>query len=200
MIFMTLPNLFTFSRILLSPLFFFFFFLGTLTGDSQFAYVLVLWALFILIELSDLLDGLLARRLKRTSEFGKILDPFADALSRLTYFICFAGKGIMPLWVLLLIVYRDLGVAFARQVAGGRGVILGARVTGKIKAWVYAIAGVAGMLRISVDYFAFSQVIIAILNRISDIVFIFCALIAVISLVDYLVSVFTDQMERSNRN
>ncbi len=200
MTFMTLPNLFTLSRIFLSPLFFFFFFLGTWTGNSQFAHVLVLWALFLLIELSDLLDGYLARRLNRTSEFGKILDPFADALSRLTYFICFAGKGIMPLWVLLLIVYRDLGVAFARQVAGGRGVILGARLTGKIKAWVYAIAGVAGMLRISVDYFTLPQMIIHTLNRISGIVFIFCALIAVISLVDYLVSVFTNQMKKSDRS
>ncbi len=197
---MTLPNLFTLSRIFLSPLFFFFFFLGTWTGNYQFAYILVLWALFILIELSDLLDGFLARRLKRTSELGKILDPFADALSRLTYFICFAGKGIMPLWVLLLIVYRDLGVAFARQVAVGRGIVLGARLTGKIKAWVYAIAGVAGMLRISVDYFTFPQEIIHILNRISGIVFIFCALIAVISLIDYLLSVFTNKMKKSDRS
>lgn len=197
---MTLPNLLTLARIVFSPLFFIFFFLGTWTGNSQLAYVLVIWALFILIELSDLLDGYLARRLKRTSELGKILDPFADSLSRLTYFICFTGKGIMPLWILLLIVYRDLGVAFARQVAGGRGVILGARLTGKIKAWVYAIAGVAGMLWISLDFITLPEEIIHLFNRIAGIVFICCALIAVISLFDYLLWVFTNKMEDGDRS
>ena len=196
---MTLPNLFTLARIAFSPLFFIFFFLGTWTGNNQLAYILVVWVLFTLIELSDLLDGFLARKLKRTSELGKILDPFADAVSRLTYFICFTGEGIMPLWVLLLIVYRDLGVAFARQIAGGRGVVLGARLTGKIKAWVYAIAGIAGMLWMSVDFITLSEEIIHIVNRMAGIVFICCALIAVISLVDYLLSVFTNQMEDNDR-
>ena len=48
---------------------------------------------FLLIELSDLLDGHAARVRNQESELGKVLDPFADSLSRLTYFVAFAGIG-----------------------------------------------------------------------------------------------------------
>jgi CDP-diacylglycerol--glycerol-3-phosphate 3-phosphatidyltransferase len=196
---MNLPNIFSLSRIFLSPLFFVFFFLDDWTGTDRPVYTAITWILFVLIELSDLLDGFLARKLKKTSDLGKILDPFADSLSRLTYFICFTGKGIMPLWVFLLIVYRDLGVAFVRQIAGGRGIAMGARLSGKIKAWVYAIAGVAGMIRSSVDYFLLSQGILNFLNIMVTIVFILCAAIAVYSLSDYLKSVFTNQTNDTDR-
>ncbi len=196
---MTLPNLFTLSRIALSPLFFVFFFLGTWTGSHRVSYLVVLWILFVLIETSDLLDGFLARRLGRTSELGKLLDPFADSLSRLTYFICFAGGGIMPLWILLIVVYRDLGVAFARQIARGRGITVGARLSGKIKAWIYALAGIAGMIRISIDFMTLSQQDVSLLEKMLGLVFLLCALIAVVSLFDYLSSVFIKQIGQSDR-
>lgn len=99
---------------------------------------------FALIEVSDLLDGHLARKLGQESEAGKVLDPLADSLSRLTYFICFAGSGIMPLWVLLVLVYRDVGVAYIRVLHSRDGIMLPARISGKIKAWVYGFAGGAG--------------------------------------------------------
>ena len=99
---------------------------------------------FVLIEVSDLLDGHLARKLGQESEAGKVLDPLADSLSRLTYFICFAGSGIMPLWVLLVLVYRDVGVAYIRVLYSRDRIMLPARISGKIKAWVYGFAGGAG--------------------------------------------------------
>ena len=141
---MTIANILTISRVILSPLFFVFFFLGDWLGVHNVFFLAVTWILFIAIELSDLLDGHLARKLGETSSFGKIFDPFADSLSRLTYFLCFVGKGYMALWILLLILYRDLGVSFIRQIATKRGVTMGARPSGKIKAWVYAISGVMG--------------------------------------------------------
>jgi CDP-diacylglycerol--glycerol-3-phosphate 3-phosphatidyltransferase len=196
---MTLPNFFTLSRIALSPLFFVFFFLGTWTNTARISYIVVLWILFFLIETSDLLDGYLARRLGRTSELGKLLDPFADSLSRLTYFICFAGGGIMPLWILLSVVYRDLGVAFARQVARGQGITVGARLSGKVKAWIYAVAGIAGMIRISAGFMALSQLSVSLLDKFLSLVFVLCALIAVISLFDYLCSVFIKHRGQSGR-
>ena len=75
---------------------------------------------FVLIEFSDLLDGHFARTRKQESELGKVLDPFADSLSRLTYFVAFAGSGILPLWILLILIYRDVSVAYIRVMVSTR--------------------------------------------------------------------------------
>ena len=96
---------------------------------------------FALIELSDLLDGHAARSLGQESELGKVLDPFADSVSRLTYFVAFAGSGILPAWILLILIYRDVSVAYIRVIVSTRQVLLPARLSGKVKAWIYAAAG-----------------------------------------------------------
>ena len=72
------------------------------------------WVCFIVIEVSDLLDGHFCRMFEAETELGKVLDPpFADSLSRLTYFVALAGSAILPLSVLLILIYRDMAVAFA---------------------------------------------------------------------------------------
>ena len=101
---------------------------------------------FAAIELTDLLDGMLARKLNQTSDLGKVLDPFADSLSRLTYFLCFAFAGIMPIWIFVVVLYRDLSVSFIRLLMAKSGVVMPARLSGKLKAVVYAAAGAAGVL------------------------------------------------------
>jgi len=143
---MTLPNRLTVLRIILSPVFLLFFFIDTFLPISPLAAVSVVAVLFAAIELTDLLDGYFARKLDQTTDLGKVLDPFADSLSRLTYFLCFTFAGFMPIWVFVLILYRDLGVSFIRLLMAKRGVVMPARLSGKIKAVIYAAAGLAGVL------------------------------------------------------
>ena len=107
---MTLPMALTVARIVLAPVFFA---LWQAAAAGRAAWLIPVWLAFGMIEVSDLLDGHFARARGQESELGKVLDPFADSLARLTYFICFTGSSLMPLWVLLLLVYRDLGVAKA---------------------------------------------------------------------------------------
>lgn len=140
---MTLPMVLTVGRIGLAPILFL---LYRLAGRGNPWLLVALWAVFLVIELSDLLDGYLARRWNQESELGKVLDPLADTLCRLTYFIALAGSGILPLWMLLILVYRDFGVAYIRVVVSREGVMLAARISGKLKAWTYAIAAGGGFL------------------------------------------------------
>jgi len=139
---MTLPMVLTVGRIFLAPLLFIFF----RVSNGSLGLVLAMWAVFLVIELSDLLDGYLARRWHQESELGKVLDPLADTLCRLTYFIVLAADGILPLWMLLVFVYRDFGVAYIRVVVSREGVMLAARLSGKLKAWTYAIAAGGGFM------------------------------------------------------
>lgn len=148
---MNLPNKITIARIIMSPVFFVLFFLPEWTGMFKAVSVLVLWAVFIASEISDLMDGYIARKYNLVGDLGKVLDPFADVISRMTYFVCFTGAGIMPIWVLMVILYREFGVSFIRMMVSKQGVALAARMTGKLKAWLYAIGGILGLLYVSMD-------------------------------------------------
>ena len=185
---MNVPNSLSVARIVLAPVFFIFFFMETVIPGSGIYSVIGVWMIFLLIEASDLLDGYYARKLDLVSESGKILDPFADSISRLTYFICFAGMGIMPIWIFLILLYRDLGVGFIRQIASGYRVAFAARLSGKLKAWVYAIAGFVGILVFSVKKLLLLQQYSSSIESYSLIVFVLSALIAIWSLIDYTLS------------
>jgi CDP-diacylglycerol--glycerol-3-phosphate 3-phosphatidyltransferase len=84
--------------------------------------------------------------MKTVSGFGKLFDPFADVFARLTYFVCFAVADIMPLWIFLVIIYREFSQLFLRQLVAEKGVAMGARPGGKVKAVFYMIAGAASLL------------------------------------------------------
>ena len=171
------------ARIVLAPIFFAFY---QVSGARSPMLLLGVWAAFALIEISDLLDGHFARLLKQESELGKVLDPFADAVSRLTYFIAFAGSGILPLWILLILVYRDLSVAYIRVIVSREKVLMSARVSGKLKAWVYAVAGIAGIGVYSLRVTGWLSADLAVAEAVAYGIFVVCAAVAVWSLADYM--------------
>ncbi len=143
---MTLPNKITVFRIILAPLFFLSYFLPDWTGSYESISALLILAIFAGIEISDFLDGYIARKYNMVSDLGKVLDPFADVLSRITYFLCFAFSGLMPVWLLLIIIYRELGITFLRMMMMGKGIVVAASVWGKLKAVTYAVSGVLGVV------------------------------------------------------
>ncbi|MEZ0227532.1 MAG: CDP-alcohol phosphatidyltransferase family protein [Planctomycetota bacterium] len=108
-------------------------------GGTTGAIIATVCAFFI--ELSDLLDGTIARKLGVVSDVGKLLDPAADSFSRLAVFLALAthpapgpSEAWFPAWGVLLLLLRDVGVSFLRQVAASKGVVIAARTSGKIKA------------------------------------------------------------------
>lgn len=143
---MNVADALTASRLVMAPLFFIVYMWGMGAGLPAVATVTVLWLLFALIELSDLFDGMAARSMQTVSSFGKLFDPFADVVARLTYFAGFAFSGIMPAWIFLIILYREFSQLFLRQLLAERGIAMGARSGGKLKAVFYMIAGGASLL------------------------------------------------------
>ena len=174
----------TWGRIAIAPLFFLFFELA----DTHGALLLVgVWVTFLLIELSDLLDGHFARSRKEESDLGKVLDPFADSLSRLTYFVAFAGARILPVWILLILIYRDVAVAYIRVIVSNSQVLMPARVSGKLKAWIYAFAGGGGIVVLSVRKLGLLLDYTPVIQGMAYLLFVLAALVALWSLADYAV-------------
>ena len=96
---LTLPNALSFLRLLGVPLF-----LWLLVSEHD------VWAVVVLAlsGLTDYLDGKIARRFGLVSRVGQMLDPLADRLYTLTTIVAFAWRDIIPLWLLVLLLARDV--------------------------------------------------------------------------------------------
>ncbi len=185
---MNLPNKLTVGRLILSPVFFVFYFLPLWTGDMEYVSGILILVVFLGIEISDFLDGYIARKYNLVSDLGKVLDPFADVVSRLTYFLSFAFTGIMPLWIFLIIMYRELGIIFFRMVMIKKGVVVAASVWGKLKAVTYAFSGVLGVGLVFIRRTGMSDGLYNVLKPVSFFVFVAAAAASVASFWKYLSS------------
>lgn len=174
----------TASRILLSPVFFFLYTMSVKNGVASGPALIALWLLFAVMEVSDFVDGQVARRTGTVTDIGKIFDPFADSVARLTYFLSFMVAGLLPPWVFLLVMYRDVGVSYIRLLAMKGGVTMAAQVSGKIKAFIYAVAGGAGLLLATLNSTAGGRVA-EVFGTITQVSFWICGATAVWTMIDY---------------
>ena len=129
---MKTADAFSAVRIFFAPVFFFLYFFSTWTGIGNRLSAVLLLPLLILAEFTDFLDGFYARKYNEVSDFGKLFDPFADVFLHMTTFFCYAFSGHMPLWTLVLITHRELGMLFVRLIAVKHGVTIGAKMGGFI--------------------------------------------------------------------
>lgn len=183
---MTLPNILSSLRLILSPIFFIAYFAPVWFGLPIEVAIGILWFLGIVIEVSDALDGHLARKLDQVSDTGKLLDPYSDVISRCTYFLCFSFSGIMPIWIFLIIFYRELSIAFVRLVMLKRGVVMASRISGKLKASSYTLAGVAGTAAYTLRGLASPSSAAGIVRWIAFGIFALAAIFSLVSFADYL--------------
>ncbi|KMQ51073.1 CDP-diacylglycerol--glycerol-3-phosphate 3-phosphatidyltransferase [Chitinispirillum alkaliphilum] len=133
----------TASRVAIAPVFAYVFVTGFPT--EQIGWVWICLALAVLIELSDLFDGMVARGRGEVTDFGKVFDPVADSVSRQTIFISFMVSGVIPLWMYLIFFYRDAFLQLLRIICASSGIVLAARKSGKTKAVLQGI-GTFGVL------------------------------------------------------
>lgn len=107
------------------------------TGSTVIAWI------FIAAALSDLVDGWLARRGKMVTHIGKLLDPLADKLLVSTALIVLLAIGRIPpwaVWMVVVIVGRELAVTGLRSIASAGGQVLAASSAGKAKTLIQNVA------------------------------------------------------------
>jgi CDP-diacylglycerol--glycerol-3-phosphate 3-phosphatidyltransferase len=122
--------------------------LGRVPIAAAFAAILIYWSglsatllcllLLILIEISDCLDGYLARRWGLVSEWGAMIDPYSDSISRITVYWALAVSGLAWAVLPLVMAARDITVAYCRVILTRHGQSVSARWSGKLKACVQA--------------------------------------------------------------
>lgn len=150
---LTVPNAISFARLLLVPVFAVLLAMGS---DG--------WAIVVLAVsgASDWLDGVLARRLGQVSRLGQLLDPAADRLFIIVTLVALAWRDVVPWWLLVVLVLRDVVLGIMLLVLGRAGYApLPVHLAGKagtfallyafpllllaeVDSWVGVVAGVVG--------------------------------------------------------
>lgn len=144
---MSIANYFTFIRIFISPIFLLVYLLHAQLDISLTALPYVLLFLLGVSELSDAFDGYIARKYNQVTDLGKILDPMADSIYRISVFLTFTLDPVkVPMLLVFIFLYRDSVVSTLRTICALKGFALAARKSGKIKAVIQAI--VAAMILI----------------------------------------------------
>ena len=129
---MNLPNALTVGRIVATPL------IAVLPFSSSWRLRLVAFVLFTLAAITDYVDGRLARSRKQETDLGRLLDPLADKALLVGTFVPMYlladdfpfetpwGKVGLPLWIVAVVLGRELFMTVFRQMAARRGVVIAA--------------------------------------------------------------------------
>jgi cardiolipin synthase len=125
---MNIPNLISLLRIFLIPLFLYLLFQPGTTPK------IFSIAVFAFASITDFLDGWSARKLNQQSELGKFLDPLADKILVIAALIAFlVVDPLIPAWMVIIIVARDLLITLLRYLAVKKGGSLRTSRLGKVK-------------------------------------------------------------------
>jgi CDP-diacylglycerol--glycerol-3-phosphate 3-phosphatidyltransferase len=98
---------------------------------------------FIAASLTDLFDGRIARQRKLITNFGILMDPLADKILICSVFIAFVDRDLMPAWMVVIIVARELAITGLRLLAAAKNLVLAAEGFGKHKTISQIVAIIA---------------------------------------------------------
>ena len=157
---MNVPNTLSIIRVLLVPAF-----VATLLfmRDIEIWGCIVPAIVYALTALTDMLDGKIARKYNLVTDFGKFIDPLADKFmvlsSMITILVWMILEGnttlaLVFVWVVLIILLRELGVTSLRLVVAGKsGIVVAASMLGKIKTVSQMVGTVVLIVEPLIPYF-----------------------------------------------
>lgn len=163
---LNVPNTLSLIRVLLVPLFVVA--LIFMRDIPVWAYV-VPTLIYALTALTDMLDGMIARKCNLVTDFGKFIDPLADKFmvigSQIAILLWMMLRGQVTLalvfvWVVLIILLRELGVTSLRLVvAGNAGIVVAASIFGKLKTISQMVGTVVILLEPLIPFFSENHIL-----------------------------------------
>lgn len=90
-------------------------------------------AIYLVATLTDWLDGFLARRLKQTTVFGKLLDPVADKMLTSGVLVSLVYLHEAPVWIVVILIAREFAITGFRMTAASQHIVIPAHFLGKAK-------------------------------------------------------------------
>lgn len=109
--------------------------------------------IFIIAMVTDFFDGHIARKTKTVTEFGKLWDPLADKIITMTAFVFLVGVKLVPAWILIILVIRDIIVDGTRVMMAKHNIELSASIFGKLKTLLLSFGIIVVMLSYCIEDF-----------------------------------------------
>ena len=129
-----IPNALTMMRLVLIPVFVVVFF-NTPRNQDKIAALII----FAVASITDMFDGMLARKLNQITDFGKLFDPLADKVMVVTAILCQAIIGVFPWAAVIIVGLKELAMLFGGMYMLSKGVVVYSNYWGKT-AQVFFIA------------------------------------------------------------
>jgi CDP-diacylglycerol--glycerol-3-phosphate 3-phosphatidyltransferase len=182
-----IANFFTFIRLLIIPLFPFFYLEYAHLGIAPIWVPYILAFILLVCESTDLLDGFLARKKNQVTDIGKIIDPMSDSITRMVVFFTFTQGWVqIPISLVFVFLYREFLISSLRTICALKGFALAARKSGKMKAVLQAAVNffvVALLIPFTMGYLPSSW-----LHQMSFYAVLVAAIYSVVSAVDYVIA------------
>lgn len=140
-------------------------------------------AIFIIASLTDLIDGMIARKYNLVTNFGKFMDPLADKLLVCAALIALVEMGRIPSWVVIVIISREFIISGFRLVAADNNVVIAASYWGKFKT-TFQMIMICLMLVNNGHFLKYNA---SELQLVTDIVMWIALILTVVSLIDYII-------------
>ncbi len=129
----TIPNILTLIRLLMIPVMAYF-----IHHIERYTYVALI--LFLVIWLTDMLDGFIARRFNQVSDLGKLFDPAVDKLFQFTTAVMLYRVNRMPVWVPIFIFLKEVLMALGSILLLRQKVVVSASYIGKLSTFVWVLS------------------------------------------------------------
>ena len=142
---LNLPNKLTLFRIFCVPVYLLF--MVVIDWGSDAASRIICASFFVLISITDTLDGMIARKYNMITNFGKFLDPLADKFivfaGLLAILVKYAYLSKVFVWAAAIVMFRELAVTSMRLIVAKHNIVVAASWLGKIKTWAQIVCIVA---------------------------------------------------------
>lgn len=113
--------------------------------------LVIIGIIFSIAAITDFLDGFIARKFKVVSNFGKFWDPLADKILVNSVLVILSFNQIVPIWITLLLIIRDIIMDGLRMMASNKNIIIPANFLGKAKT-IALMLGIIIVIFIGVKY------------------------------------------------
>ncbi len=147
---------------------------------------IVATVIFVVISLTDFLDGYLARSRNEITTFGKFMDPLADKMLVIAALLVLVELDILPSWPVIIIIAREFIVSGIRMLAANQGVVIAASWYGKFKTTFQIIAIILFLLKEGVSSTEATGVLADPLYLIAWTVMVIALVLTIVSMIDYI--------------
>ena len=168
-----IPNALTIVRFILIPLIVYF----VLTGQYIAAFIVL-----TISGLTDVLDGCIARKFNFITNFGKLIDPLADKATQIAVLASLTFKGIIPLWMLLIVFVKEIVMVAGASFLYGKKLVVSSRWYGKLATVLFYIAIVCSLF---IEYWNASVTSSAPLFGFDDYIYYLAIVTTIFSLIMY---------------